>query len=309
MTTAVGCKAAQTHQKGAAPVNTRFRPTPYADMHVGHAWVAWHNYDKAAGSGGRFVLIADDIIYRLQQLDIQSWPLDVAVTRYVEDLAWLGMPPDEVVYSSRNAEAHAAAAKLLSLRRPGRVTKYWAGTCVPNVAGTGASSQYNAWLVAVRVVDDYLASVDAFYRGRDLVEEMYLYDDTCRRLGYRPCGQEYLPVVRRAASKAKESKSTGACSIRALREAGYRPEWIISTLRECARRSQAAGLADVVIPDGYMTAEPVRWLKYDTYSTPRVLAANADLQGRPWRQAVMTYHRRMRARERRADCASTTEQR
>jgi glutamyl/glutaminyl-tRNA synthetase len=106
-------------------------------MHTGHAWVAWHNYDVAAGSGGRFVLVIDDIMYYLQQLSIQSWPLMTGVDRYIEDLTWLGMPPSDVVFSTRNAEAHADAAACLGIRRPGRLAKHWWGTCVPNVTGTG----------------------------------------------------------------------------------------------------------------------------------------------------------------------------
>lgn len=268
-------------------------------MHLGHAWVAMHNHAIAKGSGGRFVLIADDVMYYLPQLQIQSWPLVVGVERYVEDLTWLGLAPDEVVYSTRNAEAHAEAAERLGIARPGRLAKTWQGTCVPDVKGVGASAQYDPWLVLVRVVDDYLAGVNAFYRGDDLREEMYLYDDTCRRLGYRPCGQEYLPVVRREGVAKKESKSAGAVSIRDLRAAGYEPWQLLGTLREAHRRAAKAGLRDVVIPEGVLQKEPLRWLEHSTYSTDEELD-NADLAGRPWQDDVIEYHRRMRDQERRA---------
>jgi glutamyl/glutaminyl-tRNA synthetase len=269
-------------------------------MHTGHAWVAWHNYDVAAGSGGRFVLIVDDIMYYLQQLAIQSWPLMTGVDRYIEDLTWLGMPPSDVVFSTRNAEAHADAAARLGIRRPGHLTKRWWGTCVPNVTGTGASNQYDPWVVMTRVVDDYVAGVDAFYRGRDIEPEMYLYDDTCRRLGYRPCGQEYLPLIRREGQDKKESKSAGAVSIRDLRAAGYAPQQIISTLRECARRSKGACLCDVVLPADMLQTDQVKWLAYDTYDSDAALRANADAEPRPWSGVVRAYHSEMRRRERRA---------
>lgn len=237
-----------------ATTNTRFRPTPYADLHIGHVWVAWHNYAIAAGSGGRFVLIVDDIMHYMPHLAKQTYPMVEATERYIDDLTWLGMAPDDVVYSTRNANAHGDAAAALGLRRPGRIAGTWVGTCVPNAIGTGASNQYNAWLVAVRVVDDYLAGVDSFVRGADLLEEMYLYDDTCRRLGYRVAGQQYVPLVRRETSAIKESKSSGAYSIRDLRASGYGPDEIVATLRRCAEQSAAAGLAHVVIPKG--TLEP-----------------------------------------------------
>ena len=265
-------------------------------MHLGHAWVAWHNYSIAAGSGGRFTLIVDDIMYYMPHLAQQSWPVVASVERYVEDLTWLGLVPDDVVYSTRNAETHAEAANKLGIRRPARLTYTWWGTCVPDATGTGASNQYNAWLVAVRVVDDYLAGIDSFVRGQDLIEEMYLYDDTCRRLGYRPCGQQYVPLVRREASAAKESKSAGALSIREYRAAGYTPAELIGTLRECARRSETAGLRDVVIPAGVLELEPRKALRYSIYQTTAVIeAAN---EGLPWQDAVVAHHRRMKQRER-----------
>ncbi len=278
-------------------MNTRFRPTPYRDMHVGHAWVAWHNYRIAAGSGGRFAVIVDDMMYYLQDLAAQSWPLTTAVMRYVEDLTWIGMPPDEVVYSTRNAEAHADAAQILGLQRPGQLSHEWCGTVVPRVNHTGASDQYNAWLVMVRVVDDYIAGVDGFFRGADILPEMFLYDDTCRRLGYRTCGQEYLPVIRREGNDKKESKSTGATSVRALREAGYTPEQIIATLRECARRSALAGLAHVVVPAGVLEAGEIKALPYEYYSSPTVLRGSHH--GEPFCEGLIGYHRRMKQRERR----------
>lgn len=262
-----------------------------------------HNHAVAKGAGGRFVLIVDDLMYYIPQLQIQSWPLMTAVERYVEDLTWVGCPPDEVVFSTRNAEAHADAAAELGIERPARLTKGWQGLTVPSASGVLSSPQYHPWLVTARVVDDHLAGVTGFFRGADLREEMYLYDYFCRRLGYRPCGQEYLPVVRRENVAAKESKSAGAVSLREMRAAGYTPRQVRGTLLEAARRSAAMGLRDVVIPADVLQTNELRWLEYSTYTDPDVLAASADLVGRPWRDEVIAYHAAMRAREARAAAA------
>lgn len=272
-------------------------------MHIGHVWVAWNNYKAAADSGGRFVLIVDDVIYYLQNLATQSWPLITAVARYIEDLTWLGMPPDEVVYSTRNAEAHAEAQAELGLRRPGRLVHTWAGDVVPHADHTRAQAPYHPWLVMVRVVDDFLSGVDSFWRGADLLAEMLLYDDTCRRLGYRACGQEYIPTVRREGQEKKESKSTASTSVRALREAGYTPSQIIDTLLECAKRSAAAGLADVLVPCGMLEAGEVMAMQHSYYN---VGEARLNTLDDPCSEAVVNHHRAMLRRSNaaslRAEC-------
>ena len=166
-------------------MNTRFRPTPYKDLHLGHAWVAWHCCRAARQSGGRFLLIADDITAQLQNTFVQSWGPDKAVERFVEDLEWLDLAPDEVAWSSRNVEAHAAAAEALSLRRPGMLADGDLGGWLvgaPGASSHDAFASYHPWLVAVRVVDDFECGINAFWRGADLLSEAQLYDWTWRRL-------------------------------------------------------------------------------------------------------------------------------
>jgi hypothetical protein len=265
-------------------INTRFRPTPYADLHCGHVWVAYHNWAWARNGGGKFVMIVDDIMYNLPHLSDQSLPLQKAVDRYVEDLDWLGIGPDEVVFSTTNADAHAEAAKTLGLHRIG-MHDAPKSLNVTTVGCEAIEFGYHPWLVMTRVVDDHLANITGFWRGMDLVGEMYLYDFIGRSLGWRPPGQGYLPVVRREANPSKESKGNNeGISVRQLREAGYHPDSVVETIRECGDRSYLAGLKDCVIPLGVLELEEIKYLPLEhtgsrAYTNPKY----------PWSDDVSGY--------------------
>jgi glutamyl/glutaminyl-tRNA synthetase len=269
-------------------VNTRFRPTPYRDLHLGHIWTAWHNWSYAAEGGDEFILIADDIAYNLQHLHEQSWSVTKAIARFCEDLTWLGIPPTQVIFSTRNAEAHAEAAAVLNLSPPGiRADTSFRGPMVCTPEGA-QMSMYHPWLVMTRVVDDALAGVEAFVRGSELVTEAELYDHFHRVLyGGLPPRQRYIPVVRREENAEKESKSLGSCSLRELREAGYTPREIIDTLRECDRRSRAADLRDTVIPAGVLEPEETRTLAFADSYRHRMATAWETRAQEPWGEDVM----------------------
>lgn len=279
-------------QSSFLSINTRFRPTPYADLHCGHVWVAYHNWAWARNGGGKFVMIVDDIMYNLPRLIKQSFPLSRAVDRYVEDLEWLGIGPDEIVYSTWNAEAHAEAAEKMGFPRIGMHDSYKVMT-VSTVGREAVEFGYHPWLVVTRVVDDHLVGITDFWRGMDLFPEMYLYDFVCRSLGWMPPGQGYLPVVRREDSATKESKSKESksnnqgISVRQLREAGYHPQSIIDTVRECGARSLKAGLKDCVIPRGILELDQIRFLPFED-SASRVAYDDTF----PWAADVREYWRR-----------------
>ena len=243
-------------------MTTRLRPTPTGPVHAGHILVADYNCRLAHRAGDPFLLVVDDICYGLQDVwKRQAYP-SIVVRGLVEDLAWLGMEPDEVYFSSTNAEAHAEAAERLGFEKPGRVTNESFDLRCIRDSGRTVADQYHEWLVLTRVVDDHEWGVQAFARGHDLIGERQLYHHLWRQLypAGDPPAQVYLPTVRRAPSPLKES--TGAPTIRDLRTAGYTPEEVLGTIRECARVSALAGLADVVIPEGVLevaTHKPLEW--------------------------------------------------
>jgi len=221
-------------------------------------------------AGSRFVLIGDDLTYNLQYLETANFSFQEGMARIEEDLTWLGMAPDEVMWSTDNAQAHGVAAEKLGLRPISRnQNKHIAlgTTCIRGLSTTALqpADYYSAWLTACRVVDDHEAGVEGFYRGEDLIGERQLYDYLARQLRYNPPAQEYVPLLYRETEVQgrKESKSFGAVSIRDLRAAGYEPWQIVQTLLWCAEVSLSERRCGVVVPQGYLETERVLWHPYD----------------------------------------------
>lgn len=285
-------------------MNTRIRPTPYADIHLGTAYISWWNWHYARATGGKFILIVDDTNYYATMLWAQSWSIETAVARLQEDLEWLGMVPNLTVYSSSSEDGHHLCAAQLNVPIPRRegvlpepirspiplATRYsqWFAIC-PFDYPT-ASTAYHPFFVLQRVVDDHHAGIQAFVRGADLLPEMQLYDHFARSLGYVPPDQLYVPLVRREGALGKEAKSgTGGISIRDLREAGYEPDWIIQTLRECEAQSCEGRRDAVIIPEGVLEPAERKWLPY----RDRELAifqefyGNGHLRELPWASEVL----------------------
>lgn len=241
-------------------MNTRFRPTPNGDLHLGHVWICLHDYDIAARSGGKFVLIADDDVYLKQRLYLQSPPVAKVVDRMVEDLTWLGMPPDEVRLTSEFHDLHVAAGVRLEVKEPILHDKRasFLGRYIMPPESSAQEDYYHPWFTLCRVVDDHALGIDAFHRGEELVGERQLYDYFCSVLGFRSVRQKYLPHVWRDGATAKESKSVACTTVRELRDAGYAPQQVTETLLACSRGVTAGGR--ITLPKGVLTPKRVRWL-------------------------------------------------
>jgi glutamyl-tRNA synthetase len=83
----------------------RFAPSPTGLIHIGNARTALLNALFAGREGGRFILRFDDT-------DLERSRPEYAAA-IEEDLAWLGIPPDEVVRQSERFALYAAAAERL----------------------------------------------------------------------------------------------------------------------------------------------------------------------------------------------------
>jgi len=92
-------------------VVTRFAPAPTGRLHVGNIRTAVHNWLWARKNGGRFILRLDDTDRE------RSREEHVAGIR--EDLAWLGLDPDEEHRQSARFDRYEAA--LERLKAAGRV--------------------------------------------------------------------------------------------------------------------------------------------------------------------------------------------
>lgn len=85
---------------------TRFAPSPTGFLHIGGARTALFNWLLARHMGGEFLL-------RIEDTDrARSTP--EATQAIIDGMAWLGLSHDgDIVYQSRNADAHIAAAMAL----------------------------------------------------------------------------------------------------------------------------------------------------------------------------------------------------
>jgi glutamyl-Q tRNA(Asp) synthetase len=95
------------HPQNDSGVITRFAPSPSGYLHLGHAYSAWMNFERARAAGGRFLL-------RIEDIDTARCRPEFEAAIY-EDLAWLGLSWDAQVlqqsarlafYEARLAELH-----------------------------------------------------------------------------------------------------------------------------------------------------------------------------------------------------------
>ena len=90
------------------PVVTRFAPSPTGRLHLGHAVSAIRAHDYARERGGRFLL-------RIEDIDgTRSRPEFVA--GILEDLAWLGLRWDSLVFQSERLATYDVALEQLKAR-------------------------------------------------------------------------------------------------------------------------------------------------------------------------------------------------
>ena len=88
-------------------VRVRFAPSPTGYLHIGSARTALFNWLYARREGGKFLL-------RVEDTDLQR-STDESTRSILEGLAWLGIADydEEIVFQSRNADKHRAAALRL----------------------------------------------------------------------------------------------------------------------------------------------------------------------------------------------------
>jgi glutamyl-Q tRNA(Asp) synthetase len=90
------------------PVVTRFAPSPTGRLHLGHAVSAIRAHDYARERGGRFLLRIEDIDGTRSRPEF--------VDGILEDLAWLGLRWDSLVFQSERLATYGAALEGLKAR-------------------------------------------------------------------------------------------------------------------------------------------------------------------------------------------------
>src|SRR5919107_4631739 len=84
---------------------TRFAPAPTGSLHVGNIRTAVHNWLWARKQGGRFILRLDDTDRERSS--------EAHAEGIREDLAWLGLVPDEEHRQSQRFDRYESAVETL----------------------------------------------------------------------------------------------------------------------------------------------------------------------------------------------------
>ena len=84
----------------AKPVVTRFAPNPNGPFHLGNTRAAYMSYAYAKKYNGKFILRFEDTDAKIKK------PIAGAKELFLEDLEWLGCPPDEIFWASERFDLY-----------------------------------------------------------------------------------------------------------------------------------------------------------------------------------------------------------
>jgi glutamyl/glutaminyl-tRNA synthetase len=211
---------------------TRFNPTANGPLHVGHIYMALVNQAEARRSGGRFILRIEDNqpewVWRIGGRE-KIMPLSIGI---VEDLAWMGIVPDE---TERQSITQRDALDFIGLRLgddiQGERKVFFAPIETPGLPLT--AFPYAPHLTAEKVVLDALSGVNLLIRGVDLLSEHCLYAHFCDILGLQLPRCVYLPRLG-LPEGGDVSKTSGRHQVAAYRVAGMDAGELLHELRRAS---------------------------------------------------------------------------
>ena len=291
---------------------TCFRPTPNRHLHLGGVWNALQNWLLARATGGRFVVVVDDICYEYGHCWTSGYRARRMADSYLEDLEWFGIVPDRMEWSSANRDRHRWANERLGYSEPlafaNRV--HWAHLRQPAYNPDDFADRPNRlrttcegdplplsptlslYYMSCCLVDDHDFEITAWVAGRDLLPAWAWIVDGYERLGFARPDFFFHPTLKRSAAGEKISKSAPVApappepSIRDLREAGYDPDRIIETLLECNVQQYIDGTEQIIIPLDVLTCEEVRCLPYRNRELEEMQDAMNWEPACPWMEDV-----------------------
>ena len=224
--------------------NTRFNPTPTGLMHLGHVYLCLVNQYEAHLHGGVFKVRFDDTHREWREFHTGPEKLAENAKQFLEEMAWLGIEPEEVCYQSEmlptvHASLHRAAG-YTPPREPLGYDQY-------AIAFDGvAYYPYALPLVAEKVwMDVFIQQVDYLIRGIDLITEFSLYNYFVELLGLRRVQHVYLPRLTEGTGDLNYvdgivSKTSARQMVAQYRAAGFTPPQVRELLAK----------ACLVDPDG-----------------------------------------------------------
>ena len=243
---------------------TRFAPSPTGRLHLGHAYSALFAADRAARTGGRFLLRIEDIDRSRCRPEFEAGIL--------EDLAWLGLAWEEPVRrQSDHMEDYAGALAALDARGllypcfctrkeieaaataphgpegapySGACRKLSPAECEERMARgdpyalrliddntvVARKDIRTSYHLAV-VVDDALQGVTLVTRGEDLAFAVPIQNRLQRLLGLPVPAYEHHPLLTDASGR-RLAKRDRALTLQSLRRDGVSPDEIRARARQ-----------------------------------------------------------------------------
>ena len=224
--------------------NTRFNPTPSGAMHLGHVYLCLVNRHEAESRGAKFKVRFDDTHREWAQFKTGPEKLAENAKRFLDDMAWLGIEPAEVLYQSELLPVvHASLHRAAGYVNPPEPLGY--DQHAQTIDGV-AYYPYAQPLIAEKVwMDVWIQEVDHLIRGIDLITEFSLYNFFVEYLGLRRVQHVYLPRLYDEQGDFNNapgtiSKTHGNHTVAQYRAAGFVPPQVIEILAK----------ACLVDPDG-----------------------------------------------------------
>ena len=243
---------------------TRFNPTTNGALHIGHAYTALVNQHEAHASGGKFILRFDDNTrYWMHALGGRAAMAEIAKGQQ-EDLEWLGITADQIVYQSeQEAEvlAFLATSKWIHAVDHG----VW-NTDVPHIISDPPIAAFGltSFISAERVVSDHMLGANLLIRGNELLSENGHYLYLCALFGFEPPTMWYIPRLMTADADdlGDVSKTAGNWKIKDIRERGHSPALVRQVLAEsCLIDLRYGWSLDNIKPRPVLAAEIAGWLE------------------------------------------------
>jgi glutamyl-tRNA synthetase len=235
-------------------VRVRFAPSPTGDLHAGGAMVAVANWLLRLGAGGAFILRIDDTD--------ASRTVPGAEARIRDDLAWLGIVPDEgpdagpvgPYRQSERREQHLEAAEELIARGAARrdgdgaivlpaseeavviedrsrgAIRIPPGEVPPSVL---VRSDGRPTYLLATAVDDIAMGITHVLRGEDHIANSARQILISRALGAEAPALAHLPIMV-GEDGARLSGRGGAIGIGGLRAEGWIAETLVDALARAA---------------------------------------------------------------------------
>jgi glutamyl/glutaminyl-tRNA synthetase len=207
--------------------STRLNPTSNGLMHLGHAYLAFLNEHIAHSTGGKFVLRIENNQFSWVR-DLGQAKCDEYADAWVEDVEWLGLHPDQIVYES---ELEDVIGKTIRRKHPNWYDDGVGVLTEAQVIGMNHVYPMAKYLTAKVALLDAMQGVDLLICGMDLITRDCFYAYVCQEYDLPEIKRVYVPRLT-GDMLDDVSKTRGNMKIRGYRERGWSRQEVEALLRD-----------------------------------------------------------------------------